>query len=195
MTGVRSKIQIYSKHGLWSLFLMCAFPLHFWTLLLAFRDISWLTERSNLWDAIGVLAYGLVFTFVESLLVCLIMALLGFLISTKWDEPRRIALLSVLMFVVSFWAMFSQAHFIWGISPPAPILTFIAQSGHPYRYLFGITLVEVVGTTAVPAFLVLRWKKFFRFVLEGADRISLLASFYLVLDLVGLAIVVIRNIF
>jgi hypothetical protein len=174
---------------------MCAFPLHFWTLLLAFREISWLTERSNLWGAIGVLAYGLVFAFVESLLVCLIIALLGFLISTKWDEPRRIALLSVLMFVVSFWAMFSQAHFIWGISPPASILTFIAQSGHPYRYLFGITLVEVVGTTAVPAFLVLRWEKFFLFVLEGIDRISLLASFYLVLDLVGLAIVVIRNIF
>lgn len=195
MTGVRSKIQIYSKHGLWSIFLMCAFPLHFWTLLLAFRDISWLTERSNLWDAIGVLAYGLVFTFVESLLVFLIVALLGLLISTKWEESRRIALLSMLMFILSLWAMYGQAYFVWNMSPSEQVLKLMAQSGHPYRVLFGITLIEAVLTVAFPAFLILRWEKFFHFVLEGINRISLLASFYLVLDLIGLVIVVIRNIF
>jgi len=43
------------------LFLISAFPLHVWTLLLAFRDFSWLTERTNLWDAIGVLSYGLIY--------------------------------------------------------------------------------------------------------------------------------------
>jgi len=192
MTG--SRTQLYSRQGLWSLFLMCAFPLHFWTLLLAFRDISWLTERSNLWDAIGVVSYGLLFAFVESLMVFLVVALLGLLISAKWEEARRIALLSILMLVLSLWAMYGQAHFIWNLTPAGWILRLAAQSGHPYRIIFGITFIEVVLTVAVPTFLVLHWDKFFHFVREAIDRLSLLTSLYLVLDLFGLVIVVIRNI-
>ena len=192
MTG--SRTQLYSRQGLWSLFLMCAFPLHFWTLLLAFRDISWLTERSNLWDAIGVVSYGLLFAFVESLMVFLVVALLGLLISAKWEEARRIALLSILMLVLSIWAMYGQAHFIWNLTPAGWILRLAAQSGHPYRIIFGITFIAVVLTVAVPTFLVLHWDKFFHFVREAIDRLSLLTSLYLVLDLFGLVIVVIRNI-
>jgi hypothetical protein len=173
---------------------MCAFPLHFWTLLLAFRDISWLTERSNLWDAIGVVSYGLLFAFVESLMVFLVVALLGLLISAKWEEARRIALLSILMLVLSLWAMYGQAHFIWNLTPAGWILRLAAQSGHPYRIIFGITFIAVVLTVAVPTFLVLHWDKFFHFVREAIDRLSLLTSLYLVLDLFGLVIVVIRNI-
>jgi hypothetical protein len=192
MTG--TKTQLYSRQGLWSLFLMCAFPLHFWTLLLAFRDISWLTERSNLWDAIGVVSYGLLFAFVESLMVFLVVALLGLLISTKWEESRRIALLSILMFVLSLWAMYGQAHFVWNLSPSNWVLKLMAQSGHPYRVIFSITFIEVFLSIAVSTFLVLRWDKFFRFMQEAIDRISFLTSLYLVLDLIGLVIVVIRNI-
>ena len=188
------KTQLYSRQGLWSLFLMCALPLHFWTLLLAFRDISWLTERTNLWDAIGVLSYGLLFAFMESLIVFIIAVLLGLLISTKWEESRRIALLSILILILSFWAMYGQAYFVWNISPPEGVLKFLAQSVHPYRYLFGISLIEVTLTVAVPAFLVLHWDKFFHFVQEAIDRFSLLTSLYLILDLLGFVIVVIRNI-
>lgn len=79
---------------------MCAFPLHLWTLILSFRDFSWVTERTNAWDAVGVVSYGLLFAFVESLIIFCIMALLGFLVSSKWDEPRRIALLSTLILLL-----------------------------------------------------------------------------------------------
>lgn len=188
------KNNLYSKQGLWTLFLMCSLPIHFWTLLLAFRDISWLTERSNLWDAIGVLSYGMVFAFFESLIIFMAATLLGFLISAKWDERRRVALLSVLVLIVSLWAMYGQAHFIWGISLPEPVLNFMAQSGHPYRYLFGLTFVMVALTVAVPAFLVLRRDKVFAFAWDAIDRLSLLASVYLAIDVIGLIIVVIRNV-
>ena len=67
----------YSRQGLWSLFLTCAFPLHFWTLILVFRDISWLTDRTNAWDAIGVASYGMIFAFTESVVIFLVAALLG----------------------------------------------------------------------------------------------------------------------
>ena len=55
----------YTRQGLWTLFLMCALPLHIWTLILAFRDLPWLTDRTNAWDAFGVMSYGLIFALVE----------------------------------------------------------------------------------------------------------------------------------
>ena len=62
----------YSKQGLWNLFLICAFPLHVWTIILAFRDFSWVTERTNSWDALGVVSYGLIFALIESVAVFLV---------------------------------------------------------------------------------------------------------------------------
>lgn len=47
---------------------MCAFSLHLWALILIFRDVSWVAERINMWDAIGVASYGLVLAFIESLI-------------------------------------------------------------------------------------------------------------------------------
>src|SRR5512143_2388513 len=75
----------YSRQGLWSLFLMCALPLHAWTLILAFRDLSWLTDRTNAWDAVGVLSYGLLFALVESVLLFGMVVLLGLIVPRRWE--------------------------------------------------------------------------------------------------------------
>ena len=188
-----SESRRYSRQGLWSLFLMCAFPLHVWTIILAFRDFSWVTERTNAWDAIGVISYGMVFALIESLAVFLVAVLLGFMVSRKFDEGRRIALLSVLVLITALWAMASQVYFLWGISLPEQMMRFLAQSGHPVRVLYAASLALVLPTVLIPAFLVLKSNKVFNFVRELTERLSLLTMFYLVLDVGGLVIVLIRN--
>ena len=99
----------YSRQGLWSLFLMCAFPLHVWALLLAFRDISWLTERTNAWDAIGVLSYGVMFALIESVFVFAVIVLLGLLVPASWSKDKRTGLLAVLVLILAAWGMVSPA--------------------------------------------------------------------------------------
>ena len=188
-----SESRRYSRQGLWLLFLMCAFPLHVWTIILAFRDFSWVTERTNAWDAIGVISYGMVFALIESLAVFLVAVLLGFMVSRKFDEGRRIALLSVLVLITALWAMASQLYFLWGISLPEQMMRFLAQSGHPVRVLYAASLALVLPTVLIPAFLVLKSNKVFNFVRELTERLSLLTMFYLVLDVGGLVIVLIRN--
>ena len=188
-----SESRRYSRQGLWSLFLMCAFPLHVWTIILAFRDFSWVTERTNAWDAIGVISYGMVFALIESLAVFLVAVLLGFMVSRKFDEGRRIALLSVLVLITALWAMASQLYFLWGISLPEQMMRFLAQSGHPVRVLYAASLALVLPTVLIAAFLVLKSNKVFNFVRELTERLSLLTMFYLVLDVGGLVIVLIRN--
>ena len=173
---------------------MCAFPLHAWTIILVLRDFSWVTERTNAWDAFGVASYGLLFAFVESLLLFIIFALLGFLISSRWAEDRRIALLTLLFFMAAFWAMMSQLFFLLGITLPVSLNNFMVRSNHPVRILYEVGIPLITFSVLLPVYLVLKSEKFFRFMRELIDRLSLLTTFYLFFDVVGLVIVIIRNI-
>ncbi len=185
--------QRYSKQGLWSLFLMCAFPLHFWTLILVFRDIQWMTERTNFWDALGVASYAMVFAFLESLLLFLILTLLGFLVPTRWTRETRIALLSVLYLILSVWAMLSQLYFLTAVQTPGWFISLMVQIGHPVRILYLLALILVTPTLALPAWFALRSERFLKSVNGLVERLSLLSGLYLFFDVVGLIIVIIRN--
>ncbi|MBI3172998.1 MAG: hypothetical protein HYZ25_04720 [Chloroflexi bacterium] len=185
--------QRYSKQGLWSLFLMCAFPLHFWTLILVFRDIQWMTERTNFWDALGVASYAMVFAFLESLLLFLILTLLGFLVPTRWTRETRIALLSALFLILSIWAMLGQLYFLAAVQTPGWFIFLMARTGHPVRILYALALILVTPTLALPAWFALRSEKFLNSVNSLIERLSLLSGLYLFFDVIGLIIIVIRN--
>jgi hypothetical protein len=174
--------------------LVCAFPLHVWTIILAFRDFSWVSERTNSWDAIGVVSYGLLFAFIESVVIFLITVLLGFLVPKKWGEDRRIALLGTLMLVASLWAMISYLFFMLQMSIPEGAIAFLVSLAHPLRLLYIVSLALVGLTVALPAYLVLRSEKFLQGVKGFFERLSLLTLFYLFFDFVGLVIVIIRNV-
>lgn len=194
MTLSKSNWHYYHKQGLSSLFLMCAFPLHFWTLLLAFRDVSWLTERTNAWDAIGVVSYGMIYAFVESILLFIVFSLLGFFISRSWNIERRVALLSIFALIISLWAMVNQLYFLWGADLPQPILQALVQASRPLRTLYIISFALVSITFTVPAYFILQSDKGLKTAQALIERITLLSMFYIFLSFIGLVIVIVRNI-
>lgn len=189
-----SKSPYYNKQALWSLFLMCAFPLLFWTLLLAFRDVSWLTERTNAWDAIGVVAYGMIFAFVESALFFIVAAAFGFLVSRKWSIERRVALMGILALITAIWAMIDQLYFLLGTGIPAPFIQFLIYTRRPVLTMYIVALALVFPSVSVPTYFILRSEKILKAVQDFMERLSTLTMFYLFLAFVGLVIVVIRNI-
>jgi hypothetical protein len=183
----------YTRQGLWSLFLMCALPLHAWTLVLAFRDLSWLTDRTNAWDAVGVLCYGLLFAFLETVVVFVVASLLGFLTPARWEPKRRIAVLSIVVLVTSLWAMVTQLFFLSNGRVPGAIIAFLVRSGHPARLLYAGILAVVAASFLVPGVLVVRSGRGTGIMTGLIDRLGLLSTFYLVFDVAALVIVVIRN--
>jgi hypothetical protein len=183
----------YSRQGLWSLFLICAFPLHAWTLVLGLRDFSWVTERTNSWDAIGVISYGLIFALVESALVFLVVVLLGYLVSNKWGEEQQIVLMSNLVLLTSLWAMVSQLFFMLEVSVPGSVIGYLVNLNHPVRFLYMISLVAVGVTVTVPTYMILRSTRFLQIYRGLLERLSLLTLFYLFFDGIGLIIVIVRN--
>jgi len=183
----------YSKRGIWLLFTSIAFPIHVWALVLIFRDFSWVTERTNSWDAIGVGAYGLSIAFVESIFVFLIVVLLGFLIPRKWNEKKRIAILSFLFLITSIWGMLGQLYYLLEISFPLSWIQALASNAHPLRILYAVCLIVVAATVFSPLWVLMKSLKFPNVVVEFLDRIALLVTLYLALDLGSLVIVLIRN--
>ena len=173
---------------------MCAFPLHVWTLLLAFRDLSWLTDRTNAWDAIGVASYGVIFAFIESLILFLAFALLGFLIARRWNQETRLAFLAILVLILSLWAIVGQLYFLLNLSFSATIIRFFIQIPHPLRVLYVTATAVVAPTVLIPAWLVLHSNKAVQFMGGLIERLSLLTTVYLFFDVVGLVIVIIRDI-
>jgi hypothetical protein len=183
----------YSRSGLWLLFLTTAFPIHLWTIILVIRDFSWVAERTDAWDAVGVAAYGMVFAFVESVVVFIIIALLGLLLPKQWDERKRIAFLGMLVLIVALWAILGQLHFLLGINLPPGITRFLALSGHPLRWLYAGLLVLVSFTVIVPVYIFIRSEGVSGSIYNFLERLAVLSAIYLVFDVIGLIIVIIRN--
>jgi hypothetical protein len=183
----------YSRQGLWSLFLICAFPLHLWTLILAFRDISWLTERTNMWDAIGVLSYGMLFALIESIVIFLVLALLGLVTPQGWEPDRRIAFLAFLVLILSVWAMISQLLFLWDVDLPASTIGYLQRSDHPVRITYAVLLLVITPTVLLPAYSFLKTRRAVTVMQNLIERLSLLSLFYLAFDLLGFIVVLLRN--
>jgi hypothetical protein len=184
----------YTRQGLWSLFLICVFPLHAWALVLAFRDVDWVTERTNAWDAVGVVSYGMLFTLVETLAVFALMVLLGYILPARWASDRRVGLLSLLVLLAAIWAMLEQLFFLIPGRLPGWFISFLIASGHPLRTTY-IAFAAVVGVTILlPVWLFVRSPRGVAFMRGLADRLSILSLFYLVLDVIGVVIVIVRNV-
>ena len=173
---------------------MCVFPQHLWTLILAFRDMSWLIARTNVWDAVGNMSYGMIYAFLESLILFGILAALGLFIPRHWEVNRRVAFLMLLLFVTVIWAMISQLLYLWDIWLPPFLIRFIVSTGRPLVTLYFITLALVIPTVSLPVWFFLRFPKALPSLLDIMDRLSTLSVLYLFFDVVGLVVVIIRNI-
>ena len=188
-----NQFKYYSRQGLWTLFLACAFPIHAWAIILILKDMEWIAERSNFLDSIGVASYGLIFAFAESFLLFLAATSLGFLVSTKWSAERRVALMSALVTILALWTIAGQLYFFMNAPFPESWIAFFLSLGHPLRWLYAAAFAIVLPTVAIPTWLILKFEKPLKSVTAALEKISLLTSFYLFFDLIGLVVLAFRN--
>jgi len=185
-------VQYYSKQDVWNLFLISAFPLHVWALILFFWDFSWIEERSGTWNAVGVGAYALMIAMVESVFVLLVSLLLGFLISKVWSPKVRASAMALIILLMSMWVILGQLYFI-----RAPNLTWLIlklASFSPPLFLLYLVLGVIVGISFVlPIWFALSSEKFRMGLDAVVERVSLLTIFYLGFDVISIIIVAWRN--
>jgi hypothetical protein len=184
----------FNKGDIFKLFLVCVFPIHVWSIIMFLRDFDWISERTNSWDAVGVGGYALLLALIESIGVFIIFFILSFLVHKTWTPNTRLAIMSSLMFVASLWAVFTQVFFLLGGVLPESIFQFLVNSGHPFRYLYGTIWGAVTITVVAPVFFLLRSNKLVNGIITVIERIILLSGLYLFFDIIGIVVVIIRNI-
>jgi len=170
-----------------------AFPIHLWTIVLVLRDFSWVTERTNSWDAVGVAAYGMVFAFFESVVITIIVALLGYLLPKQWSENKRIALLGLLFFVVSLWVILGQLVLMLHVPLPGSVILWLASSGHPLRWIYLFLFIIISLSVFCITYLFVQSEKVSKSVINLLERIAVLSALYLVFDVISVIILLVRN--
>ena len=185
--------SLYTPKSLYQLFMLYALPLHIWVFLMAFRDFNWVAQRTALWDAIGLVSYSLVFAFIETTVFFLAMLVIGLLILPKWGMEKKTALLGTLGLFLLLFSILAQVYYLSSSLVPGGMINALARMQHPLRVLWGGTILLVVGIFVSLTLWILRSARAERTLLGAFERVNLLSAFYLVFDLVGLIIIIIRN--
>ena len=184
----------FDRSDWFKLFLVCAFPLHLWTILMVFRDVNWVAERTTNWDAVGFSGYALFYTLIESLLLFGFIALLGFIIPKNWNITLRFVVLSLVAFILAGWSIMEQLILIvfWGwLRHLADTLTFLFTSPWSAYVIFaGLIVISVT----VPLLLLRKHPGLQEKVYSVLERLTLLSGLYLFIDVIGMIIILIRNI-
>lgn len=185
--------RVYTNRSLFQLFMLCVFPIHAWALLMGFRDFGWVAARTSVWDGLGLLSYSLTFALVESLGIFLILVILGFLIPHRLEADKRLTFLGTAFLVVAIWAIGGQVYSWMRYPLPTWYADLLIRTHHPFRYFWITVFSLAILSAGVPLLLLAKQNKFNTMMIEFFDRISTISSLYIFFDLVGIVIIVIRN--
>ena len=149
-----------------------------------------------MWDAVGVVAYALLFSLLEPILIFFILLVLELLLPRIWSAQKRMISIGTMFLTLAAWAVVSQLYFL-PAEPfvPVGVIGFLIRNGrHPLRVIWGILLPVAALSFARPAYLIIRSQKALTTIKSFFDWLTVLSSVYLFLDVVGIVIVTIRNV-
>jgi hypothetical protein len=153
--------------------------LYTWTLLNFFYEApGWLMFLAP-GEVMGILAYALGSTLLESLLILLLLVVLAVLLPGQWFRDRFVAQGTVLVLLVGLWSVVFQLIY-------ASTRKWDSDKMLLWSVLFLLS-------TVISALLVHRLKVLEKVVSALVERLTVFLYFYVPLGLLGLVVVAIRN--
>jgi hypothetical protein len=148
--------------------------MHVWTIINMFKDVPSWAIYMKYWELISSVAYTLAFTLFETVLVFTPVFLIGLLIPRRWMSDKYIPLMSVFLIEAAIMAVGLQ---------------YFTKYDLPEKKL----LLAYVVVILLSAFIALKFTRI-KVVLEKISaRLVLLSLIYITFDVLGLLIVIVRN--
>ena len=156
-----------------------AFPVHVWAIINILAILpAWLL-RLSIWELAGVISYPLVDALLESGILWMGLVGLSFVLPRKWLADKFVALSSALAWLLAAWAALVQFIYDrmlqWGPEQMVPGLLLVAVS-------FGLVY-----------WLVQRYGRLEGWIKRLTQGLIVLTYFYMIFDLLGLVVVILRN--
>jgi hypothetical protein len=177
-------LDIFRKRGLssgdlFTSFAAIAFPVHVWAIInILYIFPAWLL-RFSVWELAGAVSYPLVDTLLESCLLWIGLLILGFVLPKKWFADKFVALSAALVWLLAAWAVLVQFTY-----------KSILELGL-VQLILGLLLVII--SFGLAYWLVQHYGRLDGWIKRLAQGLVVLTYFYLVFDLLGLAVVILRN--
>lgn len=184
----------FSKGELLKLFLVCAAPVHFWTIFLIITD-SELIKKRDFWYFAGYGGYLLGLALLESLLLFVFVLGLSYLFPKKWTGNTPLAAAAAIALVISFWGIANQLYFYLLEYSPGWFLWLMPRVYYHQRLAYNALVAVVTLSIALPVYFLSQSEKTRDAVLPVLENLSLLSYMYLGLDLLGLVVVLLRNLY
>lgn len=156
-----------------------------WSLYRMFWQVpSWLYYL-KVWDVLILAAYVVSFALFESLVVMGFMLFLAFILPARYLKERFIVQGSLLVFLIGAGAVALQRKI--GVIYKQEIWQILAYPA--------LALIALIGLIIAAAFIFNRFPHLARLAAGLADRMTIFAYIYVPMGLLGLAVVIWRNIF
>jgi len=175
-----SKVRRLAAGDLSLSFGAIALPLHVWAILNILAIVpAWLL-RASLWELAGVISYPLVDALLESAILWIVLVGISFILPRRWLADRFVALSGIIVWILAAWAVLVQ--FIYG-----DLLQWSTGA-----ILAGMLLVLV--SLGLVYWLVHRSPRLEGWIKKGFQGLSVLTYVYMAFDVLGLVVIVLRNI-
>jgi hypothetical protein len=163
------------------LFFVCAFPINVWSIIGFLRELPALIIRMNISEIVGVFSYIQSLALLESILIFGILISLSVLLPPRFLKEKLMMRGAVFLFVASIYAVPVGYYYSWNIN----YLN--------YRdWLISWILVSIL-TLVVLFMLIRQHKRIGEIITAMAERAIILSIVYVFIDLVGIAVVIVRQ--
>jgi hypothetical protein len=171
-----------SRNEYFQLFLVCVLPIHVWAILVFLRRMPTMLTQLNAFEIVGVAAYVLAFALLESLLLFGILYAVERFLFRRFLKLTPLPVGTVCVFLASATAAMIHLYRDWDIQ---------AISFNLWSVWWAAVGLMAIG-------LLLAWLKrnqnAEQVILQGVERLSILSMVYLFFDLVGVVVILVRNI-
>lgn len=187
MTAIK---KLFNPNTL-SLFLVIAFPIHFWSIMMQLYEIQDIT----LWEIMGRAGYSLTFAFFESCVLFLIFLPLYLLLSKRVAELKSLVITSWAYLTIAIAAISAQIYATIDKSAAKLWYRVFLFIGRFEGISILIFIIFVITMVSLPVFITIYSQKSARFMYKLLEGIATLSIFYLLIDAVGIVVIFIRNSF
>jgi len=163
------------------LFLVCAFPIHVWAYINLFNDMPAMVLEMGVWRILGVTAYVLVFALLESLLVFGLILLVSFILPERLFGVKFVHVGAIFILTCSIFFLLLHLYSQWDIKS--------------LSFQYWIALWALIGLFIFifSVYWLARNQQVQKRFQSGIENLAVLSLVYISLDLVGMLVIIIRN--
>lgn len=172
------KQSIPARKELITVFLATAFASNAWALYNITQEVPAWILRLSLGEMIGVIAHSLMFALFDALPIFIALTVAAVILPGQWLRDRFVAIGSSVAFISAVWMIIFHVNNLLGRRD----VVLLALWAGSYALVTAVFYVWILRSDSAN-----------RAVVSGVERLGLLAGLYLILDIVGIGVVLIRT--